>query len=44
MKSNEKFKQRVMEIFDYEVIQKFDKKIGNASDFLNDGKGEDIQH
>ena len=44
MKTNEKFKQRVMEIFDYEVIQKFDKKIGNASDFLNDGKGEDIQH
>ena len=44
MKSNEKFKQRVMEIFDYEVIQKFDKKIGNASDFLNDGKGEDLQH
>ena len=44
MKTNDKFKQRVMEIFDYEVIQKFDKKIGNASDFLNDGKGEDIQH
>ena len=44
MKTNEKFKQRVMEIFDYEVIQKFDKKIGNASDFLNDGKGEDLQH
>ena len=43
MKSNEKFKQRVMEIFDYEVIQKFDKKIGNASDFLNDGMGEDVQ-
>lgn len=44
MKTNEKFKQRVMEIFDYEVIQKFDKKLGNAKDFLNDGKGEDVQH
>jgi recombination protein RecA len=43
MKTNDKFKQRVMEIFDYEVIQKFDKKIGNASDFLNDGAGEDVQ-
>lgn len=44
MKTNEKFKNRVMEIFDYEVIQKFDKKLGNAKDFLNDGKGEDVQH
>ena len=44
MKTNEKFKNRVMEIFDYEVIQKFDKKLGNASDFLNDGKGEEVQH
>jgi recombination protein RecA len=44
MKTNEKFKTRVMEIFDYEVIQKFDKKLGNAKDFLNDGKGEDVQH
>jgi len=44
MKTNEKFKNRVMEIFDYEVIQKFDKKLGDAKDFLNDGKGEDVQH
>jgi recombination protein RecA len=44
MRTNEKFKNRVMEIFDYEVIQKFDKKLGNAKDFLNDGKGEDVQH
>jgi recombination protein RecA len=44
MKTNEKFKNRVMEIFDYEVIQKFDKKLGNAKDFLNDGKGEEVQH
>jgi len=44
MKTSDKFRARVMEIFDYEVIQKFDKKLGNASDFLNDGKGEDIQH
>jgi recombination protein RecA len=44
MKTNEKFKTRIMEIFDYEVIQKFDKKLGNAKDFLNDGKGEDVQH
>lgn len=44
MKTNEKFRTRVMEIFDYEVIQKFDKKLGDAKDFLNDGKGEDVQH
>ena len=44
MKTNEKFRNRVMEIFDYEVIQKFDKKLGDAKDFLNDGKGEDVQH
>jgi protein RecA len=44
MKTNEKFRNRVMEIFDYEVIQKFDKKLGNAKDFLNDGSGEDVQH
>ena len=44
MKSNEKFKTRIMEIFEYEVIQKFDKKLGNAKDFLNDGKGEEVQH
>lgn len=43
MKTNEKFKNRVMEIFDYEVIQKFDKKLGNAKDFLNDGTGEEVQ-
>lgn len=43
MKTNEKFRNRVMEIFEYEIIQKFDKKLGNASDFLNDGKGEDVQ-
>jgi recombination protein RecA len=43
MKTNEKFKNRVMEIFDYEVIQKFDKKLGNAKDFLNDGSGEEVQ-
>lgn len=44
MRTNDKFRDRVMEIFDYEVIQKFDKKLGNAKDFLNDGKGEDVQH
>jgi hypothetical protein len=44
MKTNEKFRNRVMEIFDYEVIQKFDKKLGDAKDFLNDGKGEEVQH
>jgi len=44
MRTNEKFHNRVMEIFDYEVIQKFDKKLGDAKDFLNDGKGEDVQH
>ncbi len=44
MRTNEKFYNRVMEIFDYEVIQKFDKKLGNAKDFLNDGKGEEVQH
>jgi RecA/RadA recombinase len=44
MKTNEKFHARVMEIFDYEVIQKFDKKLGNAKDFLNDGAGEAVQH
>jgi recombination protein RecA len=44
MKTNQKFRDRVMEIFDYEVIQKFDKKLGDAKDFLNDGKGEDVQH
>lgn len=43
MKTNSKFRDRIMEIFDYEVVQKFDKKIGNASDFLNDGRGEEVQ-
>ena len=43
MKTNEKFRNRVMQIFEYEVIQKFDKKIGHAKDFLNDGKGEEVQ-
>lgn len=43
MKTNQKFKDRVMEIFDYQVIQKFDKKIGHASEFLNDGQGEEVQ-
>ena len=43
MKENEKFRQRVMEIFEYQVIQKFDKKIGPASEFLNDGVGEEVQ-
>lgn len=44
MKTNEKFRARVMQIFEHEVIQKFDKKLGRAEDFYNDGKGEPIQH
>ena len=30
---NEKFKNRIMEIMDEEVIMKFDTREGNASDF-----------
>lgn len=40
MKTNPKFRERVMEIFDYQVIERFDKKLGSANEFLNDGKGE----
>ena len=39
MKTNDRFNKRIMEIFETEIIQKFDKKLGNASDFLNDGSG-----
>lgn len=43
MKTNTKFRERVMEIFDFEIIQKFDKKLGHASDFLDNGAGRDVQ-
>lgn len=39
MKTNDRFNKRIIEIFETEIIQKFDKKLGNASDFLNDGSG-----
>ena len=30
---NEKFRNRILEIMDDEIIMKFDKREGNASDF-----------
>jgi len=32
---NDKFRQQVYKIMDEEVIRKFDKREGNASDFYN---------
>ena len=40
----EKFKARVLEIMDREVIQKFDKREGDAKDFYNmDGESNNVE-
>ena len=37
---NEKFKNRVLQIMDEEVILKFDKRTGDATDFYGDDEDE----
>ena len=36
MIQDEKFKDRIVELIDEEVIMKFDKREGNASDFYEE--------
>lgn len=43
MKTNAAFKDRVMEIVEEEIIMKFDKRLGKAEDFYNDGIGDDLE-
>lgn len=38
-----KFRERVQEILEEEIIMKFDKRLAGGDVFLDDGKGEDIQ-
>ena len=35
LQTNDKFKQRVLDIIDEEVIMKFDKRLGEASQYYD---------
>jgi len=43
MRADPKFAKRVDEIVEEEIILKFDKRLGKAEDFFNDGVGEEVQ-
>ena len=40
LQTNDKFKQRVLDIIDEEVIMKFDKRLGEASQYYDEAKAE----
>ena len=38
IKADEEFRNKIVQLMDEEVVQKFDKRVGKAEDFYNDSK------